>query len=96
MLLLASDGSGNAVMAVSTITGASVCLPAAAAVVGSSDFLKDKERTEPIYLVLSLVMEGLGDDTTAANVDLLFLLLVVVSCCDFLETSIFLDADAAA
>ena len=41
-------------------------------------------------------MGGLRDDTTAADVDLLFLLLVVVSCCDFLETSIFLDADAAA
>ena len=60
MSLLVSDGSGNAVMTVSTIAGASVCLPAAAVVGSSSTFLKDKERTEPIYLVLSLVVEGLG------------------------------------
>ena len=70
-------------MAVSTIAGASVCLPAAAVVGSSSNFLKDKERTEPIYLVLSLVMEGLGDDTTAADVGVLFLSLVVVSYYDF-------------
>ena len=53
------DGSGNSVMTVSTIAGVSVCLPTADVVGSSSNFLTDKERTKPIYLVFSLVIEGL-------------------------------------